>query len=96
MATHIDRVGTQLWSASLLMADYIIHNRYMSVHIYLIRIHVNVVLYVHRFSDAVVLELGSGCGFIGIVAGTCARHVFCTGTIIATICNYIIYHLYRY
>lgn len=38
------------------------------------------ILPILRFQDAVALELGGGCGFIGIVVSNWVRHCFCTGT----------------
>ncbi|XP_019853597.1 PREDICTED: methyltransferase-like protein 22 [Amphimedon queenslandica] len=70
MATPLNNVGTQLWSASLLMADYILS-------------------YKEMFHDAIVVELGSGCGFIGTVAASCVSHFFCTdtGTSVLRLCH---------
>ena len=33
----------------------------------------------YRFKDAVILELGSGVGLVGIVASNWVKHIFCTG-----------------
>jgi predicted nicotinamide N-methyase len=59
MATPLENVGTQVWSAALIMGDYILHNKSI-------------------FQDGVVLELGSGCGLIGILASKMAKHCYCT------------------
>ena len=77
MATPLDSVGTQLWNAALFLGDFILSNKQM--YALAKKNSVLNVIFLFRFQDAIVLELGSGCGFVGIVTSNWARHCFCTG-----------------
>jgi predicted nicotinamide N-methyase len=61
MATPLGKVGLQVWKGAVLLSEYILHGRDVSL------------------KDAVVLELGAGCGLVGLVAARAgARKVYCT------------------
>lgn len=64
VTTVIPNVGLQIWRASLLLGDFILHSIRTSSY----------------FDDVVALELGAGTGLVGILVARAAKTVFITDT----------------
>lgn len=62
VTTAIPSVGLQIWRASLLLGDFILHSICTSSY----------------FHDVVALELGAGTGLVGILVARAAKAVFIT------------------
>lgn len=62
VTTAIPSVGLQIWRASLLLGDFILHSICTSSY----------------FHDVVALELGAGTGLVGILVARAAKTVFIT------------------
>ncbi|XP_020596907.1 methyltransferase-like protein 22 isoform X2 [Phalaenopsis equestris] len=62
ITSSLPNVGLQVWTASLLLSDFLLHRSFMS----------------SDFDDTTALELGAGTGLAGIVLSRIAKKVFLT------------------
>ncbi|KAH9310910.1 hypothetical protein KI387_025945 [Taxus chinensis] len=62
ITTAIPRVGLQIWRASLVLSDFVLHSINTSTY----------------FNNVVALELGAGTGMVGILLARAAHTVFIT------------------